>query len=287
MKIVTDSAADLPVNEVEELGVVVAPLSITFPDGEVKSDEITPDEFYDRLRLMRPKVPSTSQPSAGYFSDLYQKLAASGEEILSIHISSGLSGTLESARLGAEHVKDLLFTPVDSLTLSGGLRFQVMAAALAVRAGWTKQSILDLLEQIRANTEVIYTLDTLEYLARGGRIGRVQAIAGSILHLKPVISVDKRDGKYNSVGKERTLNKAMASIISYLADVYENEVPLWVTVLHGQFQEQAEQVAKLMRERFTVARLEILRISPVLGVHTGPGIVGVAAVPMGYMENIG
>jgi DegV family protein with EDD domain len=209
MKIVTDSAADLPVNEIEEYGIEVAPLSIHFPEGEVKSNEISPDEFYDRLRAMVPKTPTTSQPSAGFFSNLYRKVASAGEEILSVHISSGLSGTLEAARLGAEHIEEVTVTPVDSLTLSGGQRFQVLAAALAAKAGWSIQAIQDRLDQIRASTEVIYTLETLDYLARGGRIGRVQALAGSILHLKPIINVDKKDGKYNSIGKERTLNKAM------------------------------------------------------------------------------
>jgi DegV family protein with EDD domain len=286
MKIVTDSAADLPVNEIVDYGIEVAPLSIHFPEGEVKANEITPDDFYNRLRAMFPKIPTTSQPSAGFFSNIYQKIADSGEEILSVHISSGLSGTLEAARLGAEHIQGIPVTPIDSLTLSGGQRFQVLAAALAVKAGWTKQAILDRLEQIRAKTEVIYTLETLDYLARGGRIGRVQALAGSILHLKPIINVDKKDGKYNSIGKERTLNKAMTKIVDHLVREYGIETPLWVTVLHGQFHEQAEQLAELIRARLSVSKLEILRISPVLGVHTGPGIVGAAVVPMQVMEGI-
>ena len=287
MKIVTDSAADLPVNEIEDLGIIVAPLSIQFTEGEVKSNEITPDEFYDRLRAMVPKVPTTSQPSAGLFSELYQKIASAGEEILSVHISSGLSGTLELARVGAEQVKEILVTPVDSLTLSGGQRFQVLASALAARAGWTKQAILERLAQIRANTEVIYTLETLDYLARGGRIGRVQALAGSILGLKPIINVDKKDGKYNSIGRERTLTKAMGKIATHLVAEYGVETPLWVTVLHGQFHQQADQLAELIRAKLPVSKLEILRISPVLGVHTGPGIVGAAVVPMKIMEGLG
>jgi DegV family protein with EDD domain len=286
MKIVTDSAADLPVNEIEEYGIEVAPLSIHFPEGEVKSNEISPDEFYDRLRAMVPKTPTTSQPSAGFFSNLYRKVASAGEDILSVHISSGLSGTLEAARLGAEHIEEVKVTPVDSLTLSGGQRFQVLAAALAAKAGWSVQAIQDRLDQIRASTEVIYTLETLDYLARGGRIGRVQALAGSILHLKPIINVDKKDGKYNSIGKERTLNKAMLKIVDHLVKEYGTETPLWITVLHGQFHDQAEQLAELIRARLKVSKLEILRISPVLGVHTGPGIVGAAIVPMQVMEGI-
>ena len=240
IKIVTDSAGDLPAEEVSEYGIEVAPLSIHFPEGEVKSNEITPDEFYNRLRAMVPMVPTTSQPSSGFFTRLYQNIAAAGDEVISVHISSGLSGTVEAARMGADRVREILVTPIDSLTLSGGQRFQVLAAALAARAGWTNHAIQERLDQIRAQTEVIYTLETLDYLARGGRIGRVQAIAGSLLHLKPIISIDKKDGKYNSVGKERTLKKALKKIVDHLAERYGADTSLWVTILHGQFQEQAE-----------------------------------------------
>ena len=207
MKIVTDSGADLLAAEVEELGITVAPLFIQFPEGEIKSSDIEHDTFYDRLKAMVPDMPTTAQPSAGIFGEIYKKLAAKGEEILSVHISSGLSGTLQSAVLGSDQDGDTAVTIVDSMTLSGGQRFQVLAASWAAKAGWDKAAIIDLLDRIRAKTEVIYTLETLDYLARGGRIGRVQALAGSLLKIKPVIKVDKADGKYSTVGKGRTLKK--------------------------------------------------------------------------------
>jgi DegV family protein with EDD domain len=291
MIIVTDSAADLPAEEIEALGVKVAPLHIQFPEGGLTSDEITPDDFYNRLEAMAPHAPSTSQPSAGQFAELYRRLADLKEEILSIHISSGLSGTLEAARTGAQQVlhacPDLpAIHLIDSLTLSGGERFQVLAAALAVKAGWGVQAILDHLKRLREATEVVYTLETLSYLARGGRIGRVQALAGSILKIKPIIKVDKHDGKYTTVGKERTVARAMEKIRDHLAGVYGTETRLWVTVLHGRFAEQAQAMAELLEGKLNVTRLEILRISPVLGVHTGPGIVGAAVVPFDLMDKV-
>ncbi|HSB66745.1 MAG TPA: DegV family protein, partial [Anaerolineales bacterium] len=182
MRIVTDSAADLNKSEAESLDIDVAPLFIQFPEGEVNSKDITPDDFYQRLKNLAPRIPTTSQPSTGIFSNIYQKLVDLGEEVISIHISSGLSGTLRSAQMGAERLPGLLVSMVDSLTLSGGERFQVLAAALAARAGRNKEFILDRLSKIRAATEVVYTLETLEYLQRGGRIGRVQALAGALLH---------------------------------------------------------------------------------------------------------
>jgi DegV family protein with EDD domain len=285
MRIVTDCAADLTPAEVDEFGINVAPLFINFPEGMVNALEMTPDEFYNRLEAMAPEIPSTSQPSGGLFAELYHNLGELKEEILSIHISSGLSGTSNSAQLGASQAKDVPVTVVDTLTLSGGERFQVLAAARAIKAGWSKEKILAHLDKVRSQTETIYTLDTLVYLARGGRIGRVQALAGLLLHLKPVIHVAKHDGKYSTVGKARTISKALATISATLVETY-GRTPLWVTVLHGSFAEQAENLGQLFQQTLNVAKMETLRISPVLGVHTGPGIVGCAVLPIELMDEI-
>lgn len=286
MKIVTDCAADLSATEREALGILEAPLYIQFPEGEINATDITPDDFYDRLEAMRPEIPTTAQPSAGIFHGLYEKLAETKEQILSIHISSGLSGTINSAVNGAAQLKEKLVSTVDSMTLSGGQRFQVLAAAKAARAGWTMDAIKDRLDAIREKTEVIYTLETLEYLARGGRIGRVQALAGSLLHIKPIIRVDHADGKYSTVGKGRTIKKNIRTMTQHLSEMYE-DAPLWVTVLHGRFQQGADMMADALHESVNVDKLEIARISPVLGVHTGPGIVGAAVVPMALVEGLG
>jgi len=285
MKIVTDCAADMPLEERERLGIVEAPLYIQFPEGEINSADLTPDEFYNRLEAMRPVIPTTAQPSSGMFAGLYHKLAETREHILSVHISSGLSGTFNSARLGAEQVKDAVVNVLDTMTLSGGERFQVLAAAMAASAGWGLEAIKERLSAIREQTEVIYTLETLEYLARGGRIGRVQALMGAALRIKPIIRVDRADGKYSTVSKSRTIPQALEGIVDHLHVMY-NDTPVWVTVLHGRFHDGAESLSKLLSERLNAAKLEVMRISPVLGVHTGPGIVGAAVVPMKLMEGI-
>lgn len=285
MKIVTDCAADMSNEELEKLGVVQAPLFIQFPEGEVNSADISADEFYNRLEAMRPQIPTTAQPSSGIFAELYRKLSQTDKDIFSVHISSGLSGTINSARDGGEQVKDEANVNFwDTLTLSGGQRFQVMAAALADKAGWAMDGISERLTRIREKTEVIYTLDTLEYLARGGRIGRVKAMAGALLNLKPIIRVDT-DGKYSTVKNERTLNKSMGAMADFLAEKY-GTTPLWVTVLHGRFAEKADHLSQEFRQKLNVAKMEVQRISPVLGVHTGPGIVGAAVVPMELMSDL-
>ena len=240
MKIVTDCAADMPSAEYEALGITQAPLWIQFPEGEVNSADLTVDDFYDRLEAMRPVIPTTAQPSSGVFADIYRNLAALDPQILSIHISSGLSGTVNAARLGSEQVADQAEVTVwDTLTLSGGERFQVLAAAMAAQAGWVVEAIKQRLTEIRLRTEVLYTLDTLEYLARGGRIGRVQALAGALLKIKPIIGVDHKDGKYNNIARSRTIAHALQTIADQLYAMYF-DTPLWITVLHGRFAQQAE-----------------------------------------------
>src|SRR6266545_7952500 len=255
MKIVTDCAADMSAEELEQLDVTQAPLFIQFPEGEVNATEISADEFYNRLEAMRPAIPTTAQPSSGIFAELYRRIAEKEKQIFSIHISSGLSGTINSARDGGEQVKpEANVSYWDTLTLSGGERFQVMAAALAAKANWALHSIYERLEKIREKTEVIYTLDTLEYLARGGRIGRVKAIAGALLKLKPVIRVDN-DGKYSTVTTGRTLSKSMNAITEYLFNKYAH-TPVWVTVLHGRFAEKAEVLANELKAKLNIVQFE-------------------------------
>jgi DegV family protein with EDD domain len=285
MKIVTDCAADLSAEELKDLDIQQAPLYIQFPEGEVSSMDISADAFYDRLEAMRPNIPTTAMASSGIFAEIYRKVAKLDKNIFSLHISSGLSGTINAARAGIEEVKREANVALwDTLTLSGGERFQVISAALAAKAGWTMRAIQERLAKIREKTEVIYTLDTLDYLARGGRIGRVKAMAGAILHLKPVIRVDT-DGKYSTVTTARTIGKGMSAITEYLYNTYAN-TPLWVTVLHGRFADKAEELSNELKEKLNIAKLEVMRISPALGVHTGPSVVGAAVVPVEVMDGL-
>ncbi len=285
MQIVTDCAADMSEQELEELGVTQAPLYIQFPEGEVNSADIGADAFYDRLEAMQPETPTTAMPSTGLLAEIYSKLAKADREILSLHISSGLSGTINTARKAAEEIRQKANVHSwDTMTLSGGERFQVVAAAWAAKAGWSLSAIQERLAAIRERTEVVFTLEKLDYLARGGRIGRVKALAGTLLHLKPIIRVDS-DGKYTSVSSARTIGKSINAIAEHLLSRYAT-APLWATVLHGRFADQAEELSAILKERLNIARLEVRRISPVLGVHTGPGVVGAAVVPAEVVRDL-
>ena len=286
MKIVTDCAAYMLAEELKMYDITQVPLYIRFPDGEVSATDIDADDFYNRLEAMRPAIPTTAQPSSGLFEALYREIAQTDKSILSVHISSGLSGAINSANLGAQQAAPQAeVTTWDTLSLSGGQRYQVLAAALGLKAGWTLQAIQERMQAIRDQTELAFTLETLEYLQRGGRIGRVQALMGSLLKLKPVISVEHADGKYNNLAKCRTIPQALTTISNYFSDVYQN-TPVWTTVFHGRFVTSAEALARELGVKLNIARLEMTRISPVLGVHTGPGTVGAVVVPMKLMEDL-
>jgi DegV family protein with EDD domain len=286
MKIVTDSAAEITHVEMQTWGISVVPLFIAFPTEEVAAGDIDPDEFYNRLRAMEPQIPTTAQPSVGMFLDRYRQLATAGEEILSIHISSGLSGTINTARLAAQQLPDAKITVVDTLTLSAAERFSVLTAAMASKQGWPVHKIVERLSAIQQAERIAFTLETLDYLARGGRIGRVQALAGSLLKLKPVITVEKTDGKYNTLGRGRTMQQTMTTIVDYFVTTFGTSTPLWITLMHGQLPDKAAIFEGMLKAKLKVARLDVRRVSPVLGVHTGPGVVGASAMPIELVSDL-
>jgi DegV family protein with EDD domain len=286
MKIITDCGAEFTQDELRILGITQAPLYINFPDESINSADIEPDDFYDRMEAMTPKIPTTSQPSSEIFKKIYGELSSQDPDLLSIHISSGLSGTINSAQIASEELAGKANISIfDSLNLSGAQRLQVLAAARAAISGWSIERTLQRLKEIRAQTETIFTLETLDYLARGGRIGRVAGLLGHILKIKPVINVDHKDGKYTTTGKTRTLPQALDIITQFLIQKY-GTTPLWVNLMHGRFQDMADSLSALLKENVNISKLDIFRVSPVLGVHTGPGVVGVSVVPMELMQDL-
>ncbi|MGC9358236.1 MAG: DegV family protein, partial [Anaerolineae bacterium] len=189
-------------------------------------------------------------------------------------ISSGLSGTFNSALEGAKMVGDANITHWDTLTLSGAEGWQVEAAARAAKAGWPLQKILALLEQVRDVTETIFTLPDLKYLIHGGRISHITGLVASVLNLKPLISVSKEDGRYYQRGRARTFKRAVAKLVDVIAEDVPLGAPLRVQVMHAEGPEAAAQLHDLLDENFECTWLPMSSIAPVLGAHTGPGLVG-------------
>lgn len=282
MHIVTDGGADLNLtaNECEALGIHIVPLSVTL-DGRTYQGtaDISLEAFYDLLSEA-DSFPTTSQPSVGDFAEVYRRLAAQDPEILSIHMSSGLSGTLQAAQAAAQLVPEAHITLVDTKTLSAATGWQVEAAARAIKAGWTKEAVLALIAQIGAATDSVYTLDDLKFLIHGGRISHMKGLIASLLRIKPLIGVEKVHGTYEQLGQVRSFSRALQGLVDLIAKQHGPGAALKVQVRHAANPEGAARLQELLNERFDCTWLPTGRLSLVLGAHTGPSMVGVCYAPL-------
>jgi len=280
MQIVSDSGMDMSPEQMTGLDIHLIPLTFTL-DGKTYHSgvDIQPDEFY-RLLASTESFPITSQPSPGDFAELYRRLAAGDPEILSIHISSGLSGTLNAARAGAAMVPEAHVTLWDTKTLSGAEGWQVEAAARAVKAGWMKDKITSLLERVSAVTDTIYTLATLRYLIHGGRISHIKGLLAQVLNIRPLIGVEKERGMYVQHGQARSLDKAILKLAEHVATHYAPGSAMRFQLLHGHNLEGTALLRERLEQLFKCTFLPVGPIAPVLGAHTGPGLVGLVYAPM-------
>ncbi|MGC9399444.1 MAG: DegV family protein [Anaerolineae bacterium] len=280
MQIVSDRGMDLTAEQMAGLEIHLAPLIIQL-DGKtyVSGVDIQPHEFYDLLKESEG-MPTTSLPSPGDFAELYRELARRDPDILSVHISSGLSNTLNAAQQGARLVPEANVTFFDTMTLSAAEGWQVEAAARAAKADWPLERILALLEQVRDVTETLFTLPDLKYLIHGGRISHIKGLLASVLNIKPVIGVSKEDGRYYQREKKRTLKRAIQKIVDLIAEDVGEGTALRVQVMHANNPKDAVTLRGLIDARFDCSWLPVGSIAPVLGAHTGPGLVGVVYAPL-------
>lgn len=274
MIIVTDRGADLSPQQLAGLDIYFTPLTITL-DGRsyISGVDIQPQEFYALLAATE-SMPTTSLPSPGEFVTLYRELAQRDPEIVSVHISSGLSGTYQTALEAAKLVPEAHISVIDTGTLSGAEGWQVEAAARAAKAGWAVDRIRALLTQIKDATETLFTLPELKYLIHGGRISHISGLVASLLNIKPLIGVGKEDGKYYQRGRVRSFDRAIAKLVSVAAEDHVPGTRLRVQVMHANNPEGAELLHKLLAAEFDCDWLPTTSIAPVLGAHTGAGLVG-------------
>ncbi|MFN2184333.1 MAG: DegV family protein [Anaerolineae bacterium] len=288
MRIVTDSGIDLlfPSERLAELDIHVVPLVVTLDGQSFRENvDIQSDEFY-RLLAATDSLPTTSQPSVGDFAELYRQLATSDPDILSIHMTSGLSGTLNAAQAGAKLVPEANITFVDTKTLSAAAGWQVEAAARALKARWPMRQVLALLERIGAASDSAYTLQELKYLIHGGRISHMKGLIASVLNLKPLIGVEKVNGTYVQLGQERSFKRAVRGLVDRIAERHALGSALRVQVLHSQNPQGAAMLRELVDQRFDCTWLPVGPMSLVLGAHTGPSMVGVAYAPAAVFADI-
>src|SRR5437588_8418617 len=284
--VVTDTTAYIPPDVLDAQGVRVVSLYVNFGTDrtEREADIVDYDRFFDELRSAE-ELPTTSQPSVGDFVSVYEPLLGNGHEIVSIHIAGGLSGTPEAARQakqtlerdgrGGERVHVF-----DSTTAAGGLGLVVLAAARRAAAGDSGAEVLAAVKAARDSLKMWFAIDTLEFLKRGGRIGAASAWIGSTLKIKPILSVEN---EITPVERVRTSGRAFERMVDYARQRSESDANAWV-VQHIQAPDQAELLADRCREIFGRDSVFTSEIVPVLGVHTGPGLLGVGAIPERFFD---
>ena len=274
VKIVTDSTSDLPREVAEELGITVVPLNVhfdldTFKDGV----DMQADQFYHRL-LTSPSLPKTSAPSPGLFTSYYKELAQESQEIVSIHISSRLSGTYEAALAGKQDMADACrIEVIDSRSTSMGLGLVVIAAAKAAREGASMSEVIELTRDSIDGIHLTAALDTLEYLHKGGRIGKASAWLGSILSIKPIISI--AEGEVIPLERVRTRARAIARMYELLE---ENLPARELAVIYSTDAEEAAKIVDQVKEMSHQQSVYLARFGPVLGTYVGPDSLGIIAL---------
>ncbi|ACP13004.1 degV family protein [Bacillus anthracis] len=273
IKIVTDSTADLSLSQevIEKYDIHVLPLSISV-NGQTYLDrvDLQPDEFIEEM-IKSEELPKTSQPAMGTFVEMYDKLGEDGSEVLSIHMTSGMSGTVATANSAAS-MTDTKVTVVDSQFITHALAYQVVEAAKMANEGRSLEEILKRVDEVRKNTRLYVVVDTLENLVKGGRIGKGKAFIGSLLNIKPIASLE--DGVYNPVTKVRSQGQIVKTLAKLFEEDTAGKVVKAVAIPHAKAIPLAENVKAAVEKVSGFAQSEIFFTTPIISTHTGPGAIG-------------
>ncbi len=277
--VATDSTNYLPRTLAEHEGIHQVSLYVGWqgePERELEMDGF--DAFYERLRR-DPELPTTSQPSIGDFLAIWEPLLDEGRDIVSVHLAGGISGTCEAARqahgLLTERGLGERVEVIDGETACGGVGLLVLAAAAAARAGADKAAVAARVHETRKALQIWFCLDTLEYLRRGGRVGKAQAWLGGTLKIKPILSLEY---EITPVERVRTAGRAFERMVQYAQELHDRGADGWV-VQHIQAPEQAQRLIDRCLEIFDSEPVFTSEVGPVIGTYTGPGLIGVGAIP--------
>ena len=279
VRIVTDSTADIPQELVNKYGIIVVPLKVTIGNQVYRDGvDISTAEIIKRLEKDHGFLPATSQPSPGEFVAVYEKLIQKGEYVISIHLSGKMSGTVQSAQTAKTMTDSRDIYIVDSKSASMGLGLIVIAAAIAAKEGKPVREILSIVKEKVERSFVLFLVDTLDYLEKGGRIGKASALLGALLKIKPVLTIDE-DGQIIPIEKVRGKIRAIERIAQIVADRTDSSRYYNYAVLHGNdysgFVKLKEELEKVLRDSHSMSA----EIGPVILSHTGPGLTGVAICP--------
>ena len=272
VKIVTDSVSDIPSELASSLDITMVPLTVNFGvESFLDGVEITPKEFFEKIETAS-SLPTTAAPSIGAFSEVYKDLTGKGHEVVSLHVSGKLSATLSSATQAAAELGNDHISVVDTQAVSAMEALIVTAAARVAIAGGSVEEVIQKAQSSIGKTSVYVVLDTLEYLQKGGRIGRAAALMGGLLSIKPILTLN--DGEVHPHEKVRTRAKALARIIEIVqaGGPYEE-----ITVMHASAKDDAEYLTNVLEPLCSGLPILSGQIGPVVGTHAGPGSVAVAA----------
>ncbi|MHB1294266.1 MAG: DegV family protein [Anaerolineae bacterium] len=277
--LVSDSTAVVPQEYIDDGTVHVVPLYMHMGENSLRDCvDITPAQFYERLPHSTV-LPTTSQPSVGDFVDVYRRLAERGvTEIVSVHISAGISGTVNSARLAAEQVEGITIDIVDVRCASAAHRLTVDAARRALKAGGSLAEAAAAARGVVESQRTVFMVETLEYLYKGGRIGGAAALFGSLLQFKPLLHF--RDGKIDGLERVRKSSRALERMADVMLSWVGNEEPMRVLLMEAACAERAEDLLRMLRTKLNVAEAQIVPLSPVIGAHVGNGTVGLCCCPI-------
>lgn len=281
--LVTDSTCDLPVELIKQYNIHVVPLSVIF-GTDVYLDGVTmkAEQFFEMLRLS-PHHPSTSQPAPGDFAKVYDRLVGTYDHIISIHLSSGLSGTYESALLAREMYPEADIRVIDTKSASIGLGWVVLLAARAILAGSSPEQVVRIAERASAKQRIMLTVESLDWLYKNGRIGRASAFLGNLLNVKPILQVD--EGVVAPFDKVRGKpEKVIARMVEAMKQFVDPGYPVYLGVVHAERPELAQRAVELVKEAYQVAEEVVCSFGPVIGVNTGPGSIGFVTIPTKVIE---
>ena len=274
--VVTDGACSLTPAQGNELGVHIAPVYLTFGENTYRAGvDLSSQEFYDLLSASK-KLPTTAQPTAEDFVRIFEKLADDVDEIVTVVISHHMSATIQSVEMAKQQFDKVPVHVIDSESVSLGLGMMAIAAARAADQGQDGQSILELVNSIKQKMNVIFTVRTLEYLHKGGRIGGATAFLGSALDIKPILYI--ANGMIEPLEKQRTRKRSVGRLVELMSEKV-GDSPVHVAILHGNTPEEAEQLERVVRDQFNIVDMITSDMGPVIGVHAGPGTLGLVFYP--------
>ncbi|RSL29949.1 DegV family protein [Salibacterium salarium] len=271
--IVTDSTAYLPSEAVEQSGITVVPLSVIFGETSYREDvDISTASFYEKLQATAD-LPTTSQPALGRFIEVFEELSKEYESIISIHLSSGISGTYQTARTAAEEVDNVDVYAFDSEITCMPQGYYVLEAAKMASASETVDTILERLEEMKRSTRAYFVADDLSHLHRGGRLNGAQAFVGSLLQIKPILHFENK--RIVPFEKVRTKKKALNRVFELFAEDAATGAVIRATVIHANRPEKADTMRKELADTYPNADIDVSYFGPVVGTHLGEGGLGI------------